>query len=230
MKLLEHPWPKCEFQAVIFFFGGGGGGRGEGWWWWWWWWGLWRAKFSILCDVIFLVRLQGKCAMDQLWEWKGKDCNIWRFATSDDYNEIKRCYSILRCKAKFQSYSTLRVDKSIVMMSSFWGTVLGAVLNRVLGRGVRPTWRNPDPVQDTQDVNFLPSLRESAVISYPVQDWTKQAVFKTLKTVHTSLCFHAFQQRHTKSVKIMWWKGKKRRRFVGTTLFKTRKCEIVYPV
>ena len=31
---------------------------------------------------------------------------------------------------------------------------------------------------------LLPCLRESAVISYPVQDWTKQAVFKTLKTVH----------------------------------------------
>ena len=30
---------------------------------------------------------------------------------------------------------------------------------------------------------LLPCLRESAVISYPVQDWTKQAVFKTLKTV-----------------------------------------------
>ena len=31
---------------------------------------------------------------------------------------------------------------------------------------------------------LLPCLRESDVISYPVQDWTKQAVFKTLKTVH----------------------------------------------
>ena len=31
---------------------------------------------------------------------------------------------------------------------------------------------------------LLPCLRESAVISYPVQDWTKQAVFKTLKMVH----------------------------------------------
>ena len=31
---------------------------------------------------------------------------------------------------------------------------------------------------------FLPCLRESAVISYPVQDWTKQGVFKTLQTAH----------------------------------------------
>ena len=30
----------------------------------------------------------------------------------------------------------------------------GGVLNRNLGRGVRPTQRNLDPVQDTKDVNF----------------------------------------------------------------------------
>ena len=30
----------------------------------------------------------------------------------------------------------------------------GGVLNRNLGRGVRPTQQNPDPVQDTKDVNF----------------------------------------------------------------------------
>ena len=37
----------------------------------------------------------------------------------------------------------------------------------------------------TQKVSILlPCLRESAVISYPLQDWTKQAVFKTLKMVH----------------------------------------------
>ena len=29
---------------------------------------------------------------------------------------------------------------------------------------------------------LLPCLRESAVISYPVQDWSKQAIFKTLQT------------------------------------------------
>ena len=31
---------------------------------------LWKAKFSILCDVIFLVRLQGKFEVDHSWEWK----------------------------------------------------------------------------------------------------------------------------------------------------------------
>ena len=33
---------------------------------------LWKAKFSILCDVIFLVRLQGKFDIDHSWEWKAK--------------------------------------------------------------------------------------------------------------------------------------------------------------
>ena len=32
---------------------------------------LWKAKFFILCDVIFLVRLQGKIEIVHSWEWKG---------------------------------------------------------------------------------------------------------------------------------------------------------------
>ena len=47
------------------------------------------------------------------------------------------------------------------------------VLNRNLGRGVRPTQWTPDPVQDTNKKSLLPCLRERAVISYPVQDWIK---------------------------------------------------------
>ena len=31
----------------------------------------WNAKFSILCDAIFLVRLQGKFEIDHSWEWEG---------------------------------------------------------------------------------------------------------------------------------------------------------------
>ena len=45
---------------------------------------------------------------------------------------------------------------------------------------------------------MLPSLRESAIISYPVQDWTKQTMFKTLKTVHK----FAFSRISTKAHKI----------------------------
>ena len=32
---------------------------------------LWKAKFLILCDVILLVRLQGKFDIDHSQEWKG---------------------------------------------------------------------------------------------------------------------------------------------------------------
>ena len=31
---------------------------------------LWKAEFSILCDVKFLVRLHRKCEIDQSWQWK----------------------------------------------------------------------------------------------------------------------------------------------------------------
>ena len=34
---------------------------------------LWKDKFFILCDVIFLVRLQEKFDIDHFWEWKGKE-------------------------------------------------------------------------------------------------------------------------------------------------------------
>ena len=34
---------------------------------------LWKAMFFILCDVIFLVRLQGKFDIDHFWEWKGEN-------------------------------------------------------------------------------------------------------------------------------------------------------------
>ena len=32
---------------------------------------LWKAKFSLLCDVIFLERLQGNLEIDHPWDWKG---------------------------------------------------------------------------------------------------------------------------------------------------------------
>ena len=52
------------------------------------------------------------------------------------------------------------------------------------GRVVRPTRRNPDPVQDTKDVNFAALSKRKCCNFLPVQDWTKQAVFKTLKMAH----------------------------------------------
>ena len=31
---------------------------------------LWKVKFFVLCDVVFVVRLQGKFEIDHTWEWK----------------------------------------------------------------------------------------------------------------------------------------------------------------
>ena len=44
---------------------------------------------------------------------------------------------------------------------------------------------------------LLPCPRESAVLlTRPVQDWTKQAVFKTLKTVHKFAFSHISMKAH----------------------------------
>ena len=51
---------------------------------------------------------------------------------------------------------------SIAWGSGGWGGGGGGLLIRNLGRAVQLTQRNPDPVQDTIDVNLLPCLRESA--------------------------------------------------------------------
>ena len=39
---------------------------------------LWKTKFSTLCDVTFLVRLQGKFEIDHSWEWK--EWKVWTWA------------------------------------------------------------------------------------------------------------------------------------------------------
>ena len=45
---------------------------------------LWKAKFFILCDVIFLVRLQGKFEIDHSWSegveenWVGLRGSVWQ--------------------------------------------------------------------------------------------------------------------------------------------------------
>ena len=50
---------------------------------------LWRAKFSILCDVIFLVRLQGKFEIDHSWEWKG-----WKVSELTPSKEENSVFSV----------------------------------------------------------------------------------------------------------------------------------------
>ena len=66
------------------------------------------------------------------------------------------------------------------------------MLNRNLGRGVRPTQRNPHPVQDTKDEILLSCLRASAVISYPVQEWTKAGRIQNTKNgIYVGIFMHS---------------------------------------
>ena len=105
----------------------------------------------------------------------------------------------------------------------------GGEFNRHLGRGVRPTQRNPDLFKTQRCRFLLPCLRESAVNFYPVQDCTKICCIQNNKKVVHKFVFHISQRRYTKSVKIMWLRGEDRsRRYVGATLFR-HTCEFEYP-
>ena len=57
---------------------------------------------------------------------------------------------------------------------------------------------------------FPVRLRESAVMFYPFQDWTKHYRIQNNKNVH-NFAFYASQRRHWKPAKIMWLRGEERR-------------------
>ena len=58
------------------------------------------------------------------------------------------------------------------------GNPTGIWVGRGGGEGVRPTQRNPYPVQDTKDVNFATLSKGKCCNFLPCSKWTKQAVFK----------------------------------------------------
>ena len=101
-------------------------------------------------------------------------------------------------------YSLLLQQNNIDTLSSRGGGG-GEVLNKNLGRGVWPT-QETLTLFKTQKI-LLPCLRERAVISYPVQDWTKQAIF--------TQAFSCISRKAHESAK-----GENKRRFAGTTLFR----------
>ena len=149
-------------------------------------------------------------------------CNpLWVVACSPTYFLSSKYWITYICKIR--AISGIKPFETLWGVGHSIGIWVGALANSM----------KPCACSRHKDANFATlSIRGTcAVISYPVQEWTKQAgaVFTTLQTARTSLRFHAFQRRHTKSAKIMWSKGEERRKFTGTTLFKTRKYEIVYP-
>ena len=54
---------------------------------------LWRVKFSILCDVIFLVRLQGNFDIDHSQEWKGYWAPNGKFEEIVNFQPRACCYA-----------------------------------------------------------------------------------------------------------------------------------------
>ena len=77
---------------------------------------LWKAKFFILCNVIFLARLQEKVDIDHSWEWKGDDASCERLAAEHPQGKTfpVKCFrvyaphsmtaKILRCPRSLQYY------------------------------------------------------------------------------------------------------------------------------
>ena len=75
---------------------------------------LWKVKFSILCDVIFLVILQGNFDIDHSQEWKGSDSSAYYkvrqyVITKCDSISITKCssYFITGCDQRY--YKVQRV-------------------------------------------------------------------------------------------------------------------------
>ena len=99
---------------------------------------------------------------------------------------------------------------------------MGAVLNRNLGKGVRPTQQNPDPVQDTKDVNCATLSKRKCCNLLPCSRLDKVLPY----SMEHKLAFSHISMKWTKSVNIMWSKGAKRRSFCGNTLFRQKNVKL----
>ena len=67
----------------------------------------WKVKFFILCDVIFLLRLQGKFEIDHSWEWQGWS-QLVQWPINSKYGPYS--YSPIHCSWQ----PTIRVMKGLV--------------------------------------------------------------------------------------------------------------------
>ena len=76
---------------------------------------LWKAKFFILCDVIFLVRLQEEFGIDHSWEWNGGDLITQRFSSHSSSNAVKFCHY----KPPFQLASMTRFQPIAAVKSRY---------------------------------------------------------------------------------------------------------------
>ena len=89
-----------------------------------------------------------------------------------------------------------------------------------------PTQRNPDPVQGTKDVNFATVSKRKCCSFLPCSRLDQAG---RVETVHK----FAFSRTSTKAYEISEncvIEGGEKEKISTDGLFKTRKCEIVYPV
>ena len=96
--------------------------------------------------------------------------------------------------------------------------------SRDLGRGAWPTQRNPDPVQDTKMWSLLPCLRGSAVI-LPCPKLDQALPPSKQYMVHKFTISHISRKAHKISENDVVEGEESHRRFAGTILFMTKKCE-----
>ena len=101
----------------------------------------------------------------------------------------------------------------------------GGVLNRNLGRGVRPTQRNPDPVQGTKDVNFATLSKRKCCNFLPCSRLDQAG---RIENTRNGLCFHSFPKAQEISKNYVIEGGEKEK-ICRDGPVKTRKCEILYP-
>ena len=75
---------------------------------------LWKAKFSILCDVIFLVRLQGKLEIDHS-RWSDFSCSLTRNITSHSMENL-----VLHALCRWEMHDYPVLITSLILLLKGW--------------------------------------------------------------------------------------------------------------
>ena len=102
---------------------------------------LWKAKFSLLCDVIFLVGLEGKFDIDHSQKWKGLS-SVWKLRCYNCWMTIisaERELKLSTCQSiSIQSIHLYSLHINIIAHHSF--KILIAVLGARRSVQARLNW------------------------------------------------------------------------------------------
>ena len=162
-----------------------------------------------------------------MYDWSQSDLmTLSWIMVSAVINIFINCYSSCTKYNQFTPVATEKnpteTKKYIAISPQQVGWLPRGVLNRNLGRGVRPTQRNPDPVQDTKDVNFATLCKRKCCNFLTCSRLYQAGRFKTLKMVHKFAFSHTLTKEHEISENYAIEGGKKEKICVKLyTLFKT---------